>query len=128
MTRTHKANDIPHNIPKEQLPEELQDGPLPKFFAKHGFIDQPPTKIKKAGGGKFNWGPTGAETEDIEGEFSTFKPRRRSNSMSHPEDRLTSKFEQNEPEPVFEEEANPPEPTTPNDSAASGTSASSAQA
>jgi hypothetical protein len=55
MTRTHKANEIPHNVPKDQLPPELQDGPIPKYFGKHGFTDQPPTKIKKSGNGKYNW-------------------------------------------------------------------------
>ncbi len=53
MTRSHKANDRDH--------KGLADGTaaptehLPRFFAKHGYADADPKKIKKDGGGKGNW-------------------------------------------------------------------------
>jgi hypothetical protein len=43
----------------------------------------------------------GVEAAEVEEEIHLFKTRRRSNSMSHPEEHIVSKFEMNE---VFEEE------------------------
>ncbi|KAG9251998.1 uncharacterized protein F5Z01DRAFT_244477 [Emericellopsis atlantica] len=76
---------------------------MPKFFAKSGFADTDPKKIKKDGGGRGNWGSYG---DDIANENFTFvNPRRRSNSfsMSHHVNDFKTKFEVHEPEPVFEE-------------------------
>ncbi|KAF8250650.1 hypothetical protein K440DRAFT_525982, partial [Wilcoxina mikolae CBS 423.85] len=100
MTRTHKSNDIPHNHPEAET--AFQEHKIPKFFGKSGFIDQAPNKVKKNGAGRGNWGHDGEEIEDLV-EFNSFKPRRRSNSMGHIEDLVSSKFEQYDEEPVFEE-------------------------
>ena len=76
-------------------------------------------------------GQDGGEFQDLV-EYNSFKPRRRSNSMSHTEDLLPSKFDHNEREPVFEEEVGegvddvaPLESVHSNDSAASSSSAAS---
>ncbi|KAF8541563.1 hypothetical protein BDD12DRAFT_731753 [Trichophaea hybrida] len=126
MTRTHKSNDVPHNHPEAET--AFQEHKIPKFFGKSGFIDQAPNKVKKNGAGRGNWGHDGEEFEDL-AEFTTFKPRRRSNSMGHIEDLLPSKFEQNEEDPVFEEEEEEEaahlKSITTNDSNASSTSATS---
>lgn len=53
MTRSHKANDRDH--------KGLADGTaapsehLPRYFAKHGFTDVDPKKVKKDGSGRGNW-------------------------------------------------------------------------
>jgi len=101
VTRSHKANDRDHKGIAEgtALPVEA----MPKFFAKSGFADVDPKKIKKDGGGRGNWGSYG---DDIANENFTFvNPRRRSNSfsMSHHVNDFKTKFEVHEPEPVFEE-------------------------
>merc|ERR1712000_387216 len=101
MTRSHRANDRDHKGIAEgtALPVEA----MPKFFAKSGFADVDPKKIKKDGGGRGNWGSYG---DDIANENFTFvNPRRRSNSfsMSHHVNDFKTKFEVHEPEPVFEE-------------------------
>ncbi|KAI5844122.1 hypothetical protein BZA05DRAFT_421904 [Tricharina praecox] len=119
MTRSHKHNDIPKNTD-----EPAPDKAIPKFFGKHGFTDQAPNKVKKNGGGKGNWGHDGGEVEDLE-EYISYKPRRRSNSISHAEAMMPTKFDQNDPEPVFEEELETVETNT---STTSTTSASSAKA
>jgi len=107
MTRSHKFGDKDH--------AGLADGTvapqehLPKFFAKHGFPDQDPKKTKKNGAGRGNWGHAGEELIDVP-EFN-YNVRRRSNSSSissHPE-QFKTKFEINEPEPVFEESLHGPE-------------------
>lgn len=53
MTRSHKANDRDHKGLAEgtALPVEH----LPRYFAKSGYADVDPKKIKKDGGGKGNW-------------------------------------------------------------------------
>ncbi|MCJ1446761.1 MAG: hypothetical protein MMC23_007268 [Stictis urceolatum] len=53
MTRSHKFTDRDHAgiADGTAQPEEH----LPRFFAKSGFVDQDPKKIKKEGGGKGNW-------------------------------------------------------------------------
>ncbi|KAK6197107.1 uncharacterized protein RJT21DRAFT_123520 [Scheffersomyces amazonensis] len=35
--------------------------PEPKWFTHHGYIDSDPTKVKKEGAGKNNWGKPGDE-------------------------------------------------------------------
>lgn len=124
MTRSHKFNDKAHVAQSEEgtyVPVEH----VPKFFGKHGFPDADPKKIKKNGGGKSNWyvalpylipcvsprinttpnrGNAGDEVLD-DPEFSFVNARRHSNAsaISNNLDHFKSKFEVNEPEPVFEE-------------------------
>lgn len=53
MTRSHKANDRDHKglADGTALPVEH----LPRYFAKSGYADVDPKKIKKDGAGKGNW-------------------------------------------------------------------------
>ena len=53
MTRSHKANDRDHKGIAEGV--VLPVDHLPRFFAKSGFADADPKKIKKDGGGRGNW-------------------------------------------------------------------------
>jgi len=101
MTRSHKLNDRDH--------AGLADGSagpeahLPKYFAKSGYVDADPKKTKKNGGGKGNWGAAGDEVQDS--GFKMTNARRRSNSSSYAAGLkdFKTKFEQIDPEPVFEE-------------------------
>lgn len=101
MTRSHKFNDKDHAALAggNAVPHE----PLPKYFAKHGFPDADPTKTKKNGAGRANWGSWGDEVMDE--DFNFTNARRRSNSSTHSTniEAFKTKFEVNEPEPVFEE-------------------------
>jgi len=101
MTRTHKFNDKDHAGIAEgtAVPQEH----LPHFFAKNGFADVDPKKTKKNGGGKGNWG--GAFEEVVDQPFNFTNARRRSNSSGYSNNLrdFKTKFELNEPEPVFEE-------------------------
>ncbi|KAF2672621.1 hypothetical protein BT63DRAFT_409725 [Microthyrium microscopicum] len=76
---------------------------MPKFFAKSGFADADPKKIKKEGGGKGNWGHPGEEVVDT--AYNPTNPRRRSNSSGHSKSAkdFKTKFEVVEHEPVFED-------------------------
>ncbi|KAL6690263.1 hypothetical protein J3F84DRAFT_213965 [Trichoderma pleuroticola] len=129
MTRSHKYNDRDH--------KGLADGSvsptdnLPRFFAKSGYVDTDPKKVKKDGCGKGNWyviahclilfhrmihstnngfhyrGSAGEEVVD-EG-FRFTNARRRSNSFSHQHlSDFKTKFEVNEPDPLFEEHLHGP--------------------
>lgn len=53
VTRSNKQNDRDHAglANGTAAPEEH----LPRYFAKHGFVDADPKKTKKNGGGKGNW-------------------------------------------------------------------------
>ena len=53
VTRSHKANDRDHAglANGTASPEEH----LPRYFAKSGYADADPKKVKKEGGGKGNW-------------------------------------------------------------------------
>jgi len=105
MTRTTKANDVPHNNPDAAaIHAETQ---VPKFFGKQGFADTAPSKTKKDGGGKGNWGQPGDELQDELDDFHLMRARRRSNSITHKFD-FKTKFEVNDPEPVFEEHRHGP--------------------
>jgi hypothetical protein len=77
---------------------------LPKYFAKSGHWNTDPTKVKKNGHGRGNWGREGEELEDLQGEFNFHHTRRRSNSMTgnHPDINSTTKFDANDD--VFDEE------------------------
>ncbi|KAH6840713.1 hypothetical protein B0I37DRAFT_357574 [Chaetomium sp. MPI-CAGE-AT-0009] len=105
MTRSHKFNDKDHAglADGTVLPHDS----LPKFFAKNGFAGADPKKAKKDGGGRANWGNAGDEV--IDGDFNFHNARRRSNSssLSSNIENLKTKFEVNEPEPVFEENMGP---------------------
>ncbi|KAK8045095.1 hypothetical protein PG993_005119 [Apiospora rasikravindrae] len=107
VTRSHKYNEKDHAGLAEGtvLPQDN----LPKFFAKNGFDGVDPKKTKKNGGGRGNWGGLG--TEVVDEEFAFTNARRRSNSSgysNHLHD-FKTKFEVNEPEPVFEESIHGPE-------------------
>jgi len=97
MTRSHNFNSRDHSA---EAAGEVEH--VPKYFAKHGFVDAAPDKVKKNGGGKGNWGHPGDEVEDLNIDMS--KPRRRSNSSSHIKSAqaFKTKFETIEAEPVFE--------------------------
>jgi len=102
MTRTQKANDIPHNHPEAEA--AFNEHQIPKYFGKSGHVDTAPNKTKKNGGGKGNWGLAGDEFQDLPKEYTVFKARRRSNSMGHIENMyVKSKFETLDDEPVFDE-------------------------
>jgi len=108
MTRSHKFNDKDHTAVAETTGHPNTS--VPKFFGKHGFADADPKKTKKNGGGKANWGSVGLEVEDE--MFNFTNARRRSNSSSYSSGHLENfktKFEFNEPEPVFEEGVHGPE-------------------
>jgi len=107
MTRTNKANDIPHNNPDAAI--MMTDNQYPKFFAKSGFVDVAPSKTKKDGGGKGNWGHPGDEIEELD-EFNMTRPRRRSNSFHVAKFDFKNKFEVNDEEPFFEDERHGPLP------------------
>jgi len=98
MTRSHKFNDRDHSGD----PEAQAQDHVPKYFAKHGFADTDPRKVKKEGGGKGNWGRAGDELEDI--GYTAAQPRRRSNSSTAAKSATAfkTKFETIEAEPVFE--------------------------
>ncbi|KAI0473135.1 hypothetical protein GGR56DRAFT_677160 [Xylariaceae sp. FL0804] len=108
MTRSHKFNDKDHAGLAEGvvLPQEN----VPKFFGKNGFEGVDPKKTKKNGGGKGNWGSAGEEVVDE--KFNFVNARRHSNSSGYSNglEDFKTKFEFNEPEPVFEESLHGPEP------------------
>jgi len=107
MTRTHKYNDKNHAglAGGTVLPQEH----LPHYFAKNGFADSDPNKTKKNGGGKGNWG--GAGQEVVDQPFNLTNARRRSNSSGYTNLKdFKTKFDVNEPEPVFEETLHGPGP------------------
>lgn len=101
MTRSHKANGKNHAGIAEGTALPVENGP--KFFGKNGFEGVDPKKTKKNGGGKGNWG--GPCEEVVDEDFNWNHLRRRSNSfgVSHHLEHFRTKFEVNEPEPVFEE-------------------------
>ncbi|KAI2470875.1 hypothetical protein F4781DRAFT_152920 [Annulohypoxylon bovei var. microspora] len=107
MTRSHKFNDKDHAGLAEGtvLPHEN----VPKFFAKNGFDGVDPKKTKKNGGGKGNWGSAGQEVVDENFNFSNARRRSNSSGFSTHLNDFKTKFEFNEPEPVFEESIHGPD-------------------
>ncbi|KAI1336572.1 hypothetical protein F5Y15DRAFT_394276 [Xylariaceae sp. FL0016] len=106
MTRSHKYNEKDHAGIAEGV--VLPQTNVPKFFAKNGFEGVDPKKTKKNGGGRGNWGNAGEEVVD-EG-FNLANARRRTNSSGFVDLMdFKTKFEVNEPEPVFEESLHGPE-------------------
>jgi len=100
MTRSHKYNDKDHAALASGMAAPQEH--IPKYFGKHGFPDADPKKIKKNGAGRCNWG--NLEDELLDEEFNFTNARRRSNSSSIASlENFKTKFEVNEPEPVFEE-------------------------
>ncbi|KAF2794748.1 hypothetical protein K505DRAFT_303475 [Melanomma pulvis-pyrius CBS 109.77] len=104
MTRSHKFTDRDHAGLVDGTAEAEHH--LPRYFAKAGHADQDPTKTKKNGGGKGNWGLPGDEVDDS--AFRMANPRRHSNSSTHASKDFKTKFETIEAEPVFEEELHGP--------------------
>lgn len=135
MTRSHKYGERDH--------KGLADGSvspteqLPRFFAKSGYVDVDPKKVKKDGNGKGNWyvlfliiihlynyifsrhvslltyttssnrGSVGEEVVDENFRFTN--ARRRSNSFSHHNlSDFKTKFEVNEMDPLFDESVHGP--------------------
>jgi hypothetical protein len=126
MTRSHKANDRDHKGLAEGTAAPTEH--LPRFFAKSGHVDTDPKKVKKDGCGKGNWGGFGEEVMDENFRFTNARRRSNSSSFSHHVSDLKSKFEVNEPEPVFEESLHGPveddaDELTKTDSSESGRSA-----
>ncbi|KAK4113539.1 hypothetical protein N656DRAFT_778328 [Canariomyces notabilis] len=106
MTRSHKFNDKDHaGLAEGTVPPQEH---IPKYFAKHGFPDADPKKTKKNGAGRANWGNVGDEVVDEGFNFANARRRSNSSSISGLEN-LKTKFEINEPEPVFEESMHGPE-------------------
>ncbi|KAL7767774.1 hypothetical protein ACKLNR_002075 [Fusarium oxysporum f. sp. zingiberi] len=107
MTRSHKANDRDHKGIAEgtALPTET----VPRFFGKNGFADVDPKKVKKDGSGRGNWGTVNDDIADEQFTFTNTRRRSNSSSFSHHVSDLKTKFEVNEPEPVFEESLHGPE-------------------
>ncbi|KAI0105173.1 hypothetical protein F4776DRAFT_479524 [Hypoxylon sp. NC0597] len=108
VTRSHKFNDKDHSSHAEGTGAHHHEA-LPKFFAKHGFEGTDPKKTKKNGGGKANWGPAGQEVIDEDFNFVNARRRSNSSSLSNSIEHFKTKFEVNEPEPVFEERLHGPE-------------------
>ncbi|KAH0527744.1 hypothetical protein TsFJ059_002693 [Trichoderma semiorbis] len=105
MTRSHKYNDRDHKGIADGSVSPTEN--LPRFFAKSGYVDVDPKKVKKDGCGKGNWGSAGEEVVD-EG-FRFTNARRRSNSFSHQHlSDFKTKFEVNEVDPLFEEHLHGP--------------------
>lgn len=106
MTRTTKANDRDHKGLAEGTAHPSEH--LPRFFAKSGYADADPKKIKKDGCGRGNWGTFGDDVADQQFRFANARRRSNSSTISHHMGDLKSKFEVNEPEPVFEESLHGP--------------------
>lgn len=53
MTRSHKYNDRDHKGIADGSVSPTEN--LPRFFAKSGYVDVDPKKVKKDGCGKGNW-------------------------------------------------------------------------
>lgn len=63
--------------------ETDEDGArLPKFNARSVTYNADPTKVKKDGHGRGNWGKEGDEIDELQDQFNFHHTRRRSNSMS----------------------------------------------
>jgi len=99
MTRSHKANDIDHTAG----PANTQEKQSARFFTKNGPFDTDPTKVKKNGAGRGNWGREGEEGADAGYTFT--KQRRHSNSVHQHLEEFRTKFEDVEAEPAVEDEA-----------------------
>jgi len=106
MTRSYKANDRDHKGLADGTAAPIEH--LPRFFAKSGHADADPKKIKKDGNGRGNWGGFAEDVADQDFRFTNARRRSNSSSASHHLGDLKTKFEVNEPEPVFEESLHGP--------------------
>ncbi|ATY59731.1 F1F0-ATP synthase regulatory factor Stf2 [Cordyceps militaris] len=106
VTRSHKANDRDHKGIAEgtALPVEH----LPRYFAKSGYADVDPKKIKKDGAGKGNWGTLHEDIADEDFTFTNTRRRSNSSTISHHGKEFRTKFEVIDSEPVFEESVHGP--------------------
>ncbi|KAF4486782.1 hypothetical protein CGGC5_v006084 [Colletotrichum fructicola Nara gc5] len=106
MTRSHKYNDRDHAALADGTASPQEH--LPRYFAKHGHEGVDPKKVKKNGGGRSNWGNAGEEVVDEDFRFTN--ARRRTNSSGYADNlsAFKTKFDVNEPEPVFEESIHGP--------------------
>jgi hypothetical protein len=101
MTRSHKTTDRDHAGLANGT--AVPEANLPKYFGKAGYAGESPSKTKKQGGGKSNWGSPGlSELEDY--SYNPTKPRRRTNSFSAAagHNLYKSKFEAVDPQAVIE--------------------------
>jgi hypothetical protein len=89
MTRSHKWTDRDHAGIADGSAE--RESRLPRYFAKSGHADTDPTKTKKDGSGKGNWGRDGDEVEDM--PYNMNNARRRSNSSTNQLKDFKTKFE-----------------------------------
>ncbi|KAG6009303.1 hypothetical protein E4U54_008583 [Claviceps lovelessii] len=126
LTRSHKANDRDHKgiAQGTAAPNEY----LPRYFAKSGFADTDPKKVKKDGNGRGNWGSIADDVMDHDFKFSNARRRSNSSTASHHIHDFKTKFEVVEAEPVFEESIHGPidddDQLSKTDSSESGRSAS----
>ncbi|KAF6826748.1 hypothetical protein CPLU01_09504 [Colletotrichum plurivorum] len=106
VTRSHKYNDRDHAAIADGTATAQEH--LPRYFAKHGHEGVDPKKVKKNGGGRSNWGNAGEEVVDEDFRFTN--ARRRTNSSGYADNlqAFKTKFDVNEPEPVFEESLHGP--------------------
>ncbi|KAF3809171.1 hypothetical protein GCG54_00011367, partial [Colletotrichum gloeosporioides] len=106
VTRSHKYNDRDHAALADGTASPQEH--LPRYFAKHGHEGVDPKKVKKNGGGRSNWGNAGEEVVDEDFRFTN--ARRRTNSSGYADNlsAFKTKFDVNEPEPVFEESIHGP--------------------
>jgi hypothetical protein len=106
MTRSHKANDRDHKGIAEGVVLPIDH--LPRFFAKSGFADADPKKIKKDGGGRGNWGTIEDDIVDEGLKLANSRRRSNSSSLSHHLSEFKTKFDVNELDPVFDESIHGP--------------------
>jgi hypothetical protein len=106
VTRSHKANDRDHKGIAEGV--VLPVDHLPRFFAKSGFADADPKKIKKDGGGRGNWGTIEDDIVDEGLKLANSRRRSNSSSLSHHLSEFKTKFDVNELDPVFDESIHGP--------------------
>ncbi|KAJ0386516.1 hypothetical protein COL922a_004158 [Colletotrichum nupharicola] len=106
LTRSRKYNDRDHAALADGTASPQEH--LPRYFAKHGHEGVDPKKVKKNGGGRSNWGNAGEEVVDEDFRFTN--ARRRTNSSGYADNlsAFKTKFDVNEPEPVFEESIHGP--------------------
>jgi len=78
MTRTKRTNSN-HAMGTEHVP-----GVESRHAFKHGIVDEPPSRVKKNGAGRGNWGSPGDEFEDQSADFRLAPAiqRRKSNSQA----------------------------------------------
>ncbi|KAL5594446.1 hypothetical protein BROUX41_001379 [Berkeleyomyces rouxiae] len=81
---------------------------MPKYYGKAGYTSTDPKTTKKNGNGKANWGEVGDDLLDDEFNFTHSRRRSNSSSFSNTVRSFKTKFDVNEPEPVFEEDMHGP--------------------